>query len=90
MLDKNHPYNKAYPAGFPYAADMGLTEDVASVEKTDGHTVKIALKNVNAPFLQNPAMPFAYILSAEYAAWLEKQTKPPTSTPNPSAPARLC
>ncbi len=67
MLDKEHPYNKAYPAEFPYAADMGMVEDVASVEKVDDHTVKMTLKKVNAPFLQNLAMPFAYVLSAEYA-----------------------
>lgn len=67
MLQKDHPYNKAYPAEFPYAADMGLVEDVASVEKVDDLTVKITLNKVNAPFMQNLGMPFAYILSAEYA-----------------------
>ncbi|WP_338809435.1 ABC transporter substrate-binding protein [Neisseria leonii] len=67
MLNQKHPYNTAYPAEFPYAADMGMVEDVASVEKVDDNTVKITLNKVNAPFLQNLAMPFAYILSAEYA-----------------------
>lgn len=75
MLNKDFAYNKAYPAEFPYASDMGLTEDVASVEKVDDSTVKITLKNINAPFLQNLGMPFAYILSAEYAAQLEKAGK---------------
>ena len=75
MLNKDFAYNKAYPSEFPYASDMGLTEDVASVEKVDDHTVKFTLKKVNAPFVQNLGMPFAYILSAEYAGQLEKAGK---------------
>ncbi len=75
MLNKDHPYNKAYPAEYHYASDMGMTEDVGSVEKVDDYTVKITLKNVSAPFVQNLAMPFAYILSAEYADKLAAANK---------------
>lgn len=75
LTDPNFAFNKAYPAEFPYAVDMGLPDNVASVEKVDDYTVKITLKEVDAPFLQNIAMPFAYIGSAEYADTLEKAGK---------------
>lgn len=75
ITDPNFSFNKTYPAEFPYSTDMGLPENIASIEKLDDYTVKITLKEVNAPFLQNIAMPFAYIGSAEYAAKLEKEGK---------------
>ena len=64
ITDKDFDFNKAYPAEFPYSVDMGLPDLVESVEKVDDHTVKVVLKEVEAPFLQNIAMPFAYIGSA--------------------------
>ncbi len=75
LIDKNFAFNKAYAAEFPYAADMGLVGGVKSVEKVDDYTVKFVLNQVNAPFVQNIAMPFAYILSAEYANQLLKANK---------------
>lgn len=75
LTDKNFDFNKAYPAEFPYSVDMGLPDLIQSVEKVDDHTVKITLKEVEAPFLQNIAMPFAYIDSAEYADKLVKEGK---------------
>lgn len=75
ITDKNFEFNKAYPAEFPYSVDMGLPDLIESVEKVDDHTVKIVLKQVEAPFLQNIAMPFAYIDSAEYAGKLMQEGK---------------
>ena len=75
ITDKNFEFNKAYPAEFPYSVDMGLPDLIQSVEKVDDHTVKVVLKEVEAPFLQNIAMPFAYIGSAEYADKLVKENK---------------
>ncbi|MDO4434505.1 MAG: ABC transporter substrate-binding protein [Alysiella sp.] len=75
LSDPNFAFNKAYPTEFPYAVDMGLPDNIANVEKVDDYTVKITLKEVDAPFLQNIAMPFAYIGSAEYADKLEKAGK---------------
>ena len=72
ITDPNFEFNKVYPAEFPYVTDMGMADNIASVEKVDDHTVKITLKEVEAPFLQNMAMPIAYISSAEYAAQLSK------------------
>ena len=30
MLDKNHPFRKAYPTEFPYFTDMGLDKNIAT------------------------------------------------------------
>ncbi|MGP6029218.1 ATPase, T2SS/T4P/T4SS family [Pseudomonas aeruginosa] len=75
MLDKDHPFRKAYPTEFPYFTDMGLDKNIARVEKLDEHTVKFTLNEVDAAFIQNLAMPFPSIQSAEYAAQLLKQGK---------------
>lgn len=72
---KDFPFNKAYPAEFPYATDMGMAELVKSVEKVDDKTVKVTLNHANATFMANLGMPFAYIHSAEYAAKLEAEGK---------------
>ncbi len=75
MLDKNHPFRKAYPTEFPYFTDMGMDKNIAKVEKIDDHTVKFSLNQVDAAFIQNLAMSFASIQSAEYADQLLKQGK---------------
>ena len=75
MLDKNLPFNKAYPATFPYFTDMGLDKLIAKIEKVDPYTVKFTLNEPNAPFIQNLAMEFASIQSAEYADQLLKAGK---------------
>ncbi|MGL6072211.1 ABC transporter substrate-binding protein [Craterilacuibacter sp.] len=75
MLDKNHPFRKAYPTEFPYFTDMGLDGNIAKVEKLDPQTVRFTLKNVDAAFIQNMAMSFASIQSAEYAGQLLKSGK---------------
>ncbi|EKA43007.1 ABC transporter substrate-binding protein, partial [Pseudomonas aeruginosa] len=75
MLDKDHPFRKAYPTEFPYFTDMGLDKNIARIEKLDEHRVKFTLNEVDAAFIQNLAMPFPSIQSAEYAAQLLKQGK---------------
>ncbi|MBH3431265.1 ABC transporter substrate-binding protein [Pseudomonas alkylphenolica] len=76
MLDKDMPFRKAYPTEFPYFTDMGMDKNIAKVEKIDDHTVKFTLNEVDAAFIQNMAMSFASIQSAEYAAQLLKDGKP--------------
>ena len=76
MLDANHPFRKAYPTEFPYFNGMSLNKNIAKVEKTDPHTVVMTLNTVDAAFIQNIAMSFASILSAEYAEQLLKAGKP--------------
>jgi dipeptide transport system substrate-binding protein len=75
MLDPNQPFRKAYPATFPYFTDMGLDKLIKHIEKVDPYTVRFELNEVNAPFIQNMAMQYASIQSAEYADQLLKQGK---------------
>lgn len=76
MLDKNNPFRKAYPTDFPYFSDMGMNDNIVKVEKVDPMTVRFILKTVDAAFIQNLAMSFASIQSAEYANKLLKAGKP--------------
>lgn len=76
MLDKDMPFRKAYPTEFPYFTDMGMDKNIKSVEKIDDHTVKFTLNTVDAAFIQNMAMHFASIESAEYADKLLKAGNP--------------
>ncbi|MBC3966690.1 ABC transporter substrate-binding protein [Pseudomonas simiae] len=76
MLDPDHLFRKAYPTEFPYFNGMSLNKNIAKVEKTDPHTVVMTLNTVDAAFIQNIAMSFAAILSAEYAEQLLKAGKP--------------
>ncbi|WP_439887553.1 ABC transporter substrate-binding protein [Pseudomonas sp. MBLB4123] len=75
MLDKHHPFRKAYPSEFPYFTDMGLDKNIAKVERLDELTVTFTLNRVDAAFIQNLSMNFAAIHSAEYAAQLLAQGK---------------
>ena len=75
MLDRNHPFRQAYPSEFPYFTDMGLDKNIAKIEKTDDMTVVFTLNAVDAAFVQNLAMNFAAIHSAEYADQLLKAGK---------------
>ncbi|MDZ5603368.1 ABC transporter substrate-binding protein [Pseudomonas sp. RP23018S] len=76
MLDKEHPFRKAYPSEFPYFTDMGMDKNIARLEKLDPYTVRFTLNQVDAAFIQNLAMSFASIQSAEYAGTLLEQGKP--------------
>lgn len=72
LTDKNFPFNKSFPAEFPYASDMGLPTNIIGIDKVDDSTVKFTLKDIDAAFIQNLAMSFASIQSAEYGAQLAK------------------
>jgi dipeptide transport system substrate-binding protein len=76
MLDKQQPFRKAYPTEFPYFTDMGMDSNIARLEKLDPLTVRFSLEQVDAAFIQNLAMSFASIQSAEYAAQLLEEGKP--------------
>ncbi|WP_065259183.1 ABC transporter substrate-binding protein [Pseudomonas bananamidigenes] len=75
MINKDDPFRKAYPTEFPYFTDMGMDTNITKIDKVDDHTVKFTLKEVDAAFIQNMAMSFASVQSAEYAAQLLKQGK---------------
>ena len=70
MRDPNNALRKAYPVAFPYFSDLGLATNLAKVEKIDRYTVRMTLHTASAPFLSELAMPFASIISAEYAGEL--------------------
>ncbi|WP_426202576.1 ABC transporter substrate-binding protein [Pseudomonas sp. TWP3-1] len=75
MINKDDPFRKAYPTEFPYFTDMGMDTNITKIDKVDEHTVKFTLKEVDAAFIQNMAMSFASVQSAEYAAQLLKDGK---------------
>ena len=75
MIDSKHPFRKAYPVTLPYAVDSGFVDNIERVTKVDDYTVRITLKEPDAPFLSKVAMHFAVILSKEYADQLMKQGK---------------
>ncbi len=75
LLDAQSPFRKAYPSESPYFTDMGLNTTIKGVDKLDDRTVRFNLNNVDASFVQNLAMSFASVQSAEYAAQLLKQGK---------------
>ncbi|MCO7515607.1 ABC transporter substrate-binding protein [Pseudomonas guariconensis] len=76
MLDRQHPFRKAYPTEFPYFVSMGLDKNIAHIEKSGPLSVTFTLNTVDAAFIQNLAMSFASILSAEYADYLLAQGRP--------------
>jgi dipeptide transport system substrate-binding protein len=65
--DPEHPDHTLSGGTYEYFNSMGLPDLLAGIEKVDEHTVRFTLKRPDAPFLANLAMPFASILSAEYA-----------------------
>ena len=75
LLNADDPFRNAYPSESPYFSDMDMNKTIKQVEKTDDHTVKFHLSNIDAAFIQNLAMSFASIQSAEYAAQLLKEGK---------------
>jgi dipeptide transport system substrate-binding protein len=75
MLDANEPFHRAYPVSFPYFVDMGLDKLIAKVAKVDTYTVRFTLATPSASFIQNVAMEYASVLSAEYADQLLRAGK---------------
>ncbi|WP_213761614.1 ABC transporter substrate-binding protein [Caballeronia sp. dw_19] len=75
MRDSNLAFGRAYPVEFPYFTDMALDKTIDRVEALDPYTVRFTLHTASAPFVQNIAMPFASILSAQYAEQLLKAGK---------------
>lgn len=76
QLKADHPWNQ-YVGGtaWEYFNGMGFPDLIDSIEKVDDMTVKFTLKQKEAPFLANVAMPFASIMSKEYADKLEAEGK---------------
>src|SRR5260364_165297 len=79
MRDPNMPFRRADTTEFPYWHGTGLARLVEKIEAlgADRMAVRFTLKEANAPFLHNLAVPFASIHSAEYAAQLLEKGKAP-------------
>ena len=76
MINDKNPWNKYINgASWEYADGMGFPKLIKSIEKVDDLTVKFTLNRAEAPFLADLAMPFASILSKEYADSLDKAGK---------------
>jgi len=73
--DPNHAYSKVSGGKYDYFNDMDMPKLLDKIEKVDDLTVKMTLKEPNAPIMANLAMDFATIHSAEYADFLEKAGK---------------
>ncbi len=55
---------------------MGMPDSLKALEKVDDYTVKMTLKEPNAPIIANLAMDFATIESAEYAKMMMDKGTP--------------
>ncbi|UXH78677.1 ABC transporter substrate-binding protein [Roseateles amylovorans] len=75
FLDRDHPFNKAFPANFIYPQNLGLAKAIARMEKVDDMTVRFTLHQANVTFVSWFAMAFAGIQSAEYGAQLLREGK---------------
>lgn len=64
---KDHPDHTLSGGSYEYFNAMSMADLLQSIEKIDDYTVRFTLTKPEAPFLANLAMPFASILSAEYA-----------------------
>ncbi len=76
MWKTDHPYHAVSGGKYDYFNDMNMGALLKSIEKVDDYTVRITLNRPEAPFMANLAMPFAYILSAEYADAMMKAGTP--------------
>ncbi|MCJ8519876.1 ABC transporter substrate-binding protein [Rhizobium tarimense] len=76
QINAENPWNQYVPGtSWEYAAGMGFPDLIKSIEKVDDMTVKFVLNRPEAPFLANLAMPFASIMSKEYADKLQAEGK---------------
>ncbi|MDO9638297.1 MAG: ABC transporter substrate-binding protein [Pseudotabrizicola sp.] len=67
-----NPWHQYIPGiTYEYYTSMDMQNLITSVEKIDDYTVKFTLSQPEAPFLANIAMPFASIVSKEYADALD-------------------
>ena len=71
-----NPWHQYLPGiTYEYYSAMEMGSLIKEIVKVDDHTVKFVLTRPEAPFLANIAMPFASIVSKEYADALDKAGK---------------
>ena len=74
MSDKSDPFYQSANGNFPEFVDL-VAPNLASIDKIDDYTVALKLKTPLAPLLPSLSMQPFSILSAEYAAALQKSGK---------------
>ncbi|WAJ29603.1 ABC transporter substrate-binding protein [Antarcticirhabdus aurantiaca] len=72
----DHPFHEPVGGTFDYFRDTGMEDLLEAVEALDERTVRIRLTRPEAPFLADLALPFASVLSAEYAQTLQRIGRP--------------
>jgi len=72
IFNRNHPWHTVNGDSFPYFDSLQFADSVASVRKIDNRTVEFRLNKPDASFLWHLATHYASVMSAEYAAQLEK------------------
>lgn len=73
FIHPNLPFNLAFAAPLVPVQNLGLTDLIERVEKIDALHVRFVLRRPNLSFVNDFAMPFAGIQSAEYAQRLLDQ-----------------
>jgi len=81
--DPNHPDHKLSGGQYEYYNSMGMPDLIKSIDKVDDYTVRFVLNRPEAPFIANLGMPFASILSAEYADKMRAAGTPDRIDQNP-------
>jgi dipeptide transport system substrate-binding protein len=74
MFDKSNPFYQSANGNFPEFVDL-VAPNLQSIDKIDDYTVVLKLKAPLAPLLPSLSMQPFSILSAEYAAALQKSGK---------------
>lgn len=72
IFNRDHPWHNVNGDNFPYFDSLQFADSVESVRKLDNRTVEFRLKKPDASFLWHLATHYASVMSAEYAAQLEK------------------
>ncbi|BDH45691.1 peptide ABC transporter substrate-binding protein SapA [Salmonella enterica subsp. enterica serovar Choleraesuis] len=76
IFDRNSFWHGVNGSSYPYFDSLQFADSVIGVRKLDAHTVEFRLRQPDASFLWHLATHYASILSAEYAAQLERADKP--------------
>ncbi|EOL9019835.1 ABC transporter substrate-binding protein SapA [Cronobacter dublinensis] len=72
IIDPKHPWHNVNGASYPYFDSLQFADNVRSVRKLDNRTVEFRLRQPDASFLWHLATHYASVMSAEYAATLER------------------
>ncbi|WP_455424537.1 ABC transporter substrate-binding protein SapA [Dryocola sp. LX212] len=72
IFNRKHPWHNINGGNYPYFDSLQFPDSVKSVHKLDNNTVEFKLEKPDASFLWHMATHYASVMSAEYAAQLEK------------------